>query len=388
MNWLNSGEQGGALLIALCILLVLTIAAIMAVDTAQTDIELSFNNLNSSQAFYVAEAGVNRALAQLNEDNDWNTGYVDMEFERGTYWVAIVDSFVDPTLFDTIIIQSTSHMEEAVANVWAWAVPEYEYPFQWAVFSDLDISLGNNTCTDSYNSDSGSYSETVDTLGGDIASNGTITLDQIADVSGDVSSAVDGGIDIGLNATVTGDTVSAVAEHVLDPIPQEDFDWAESMSLAPIGFTGDYSYDPIDKSLDVGANEKVVLSGGVYYFSSITLDNNAVLEVAEGEHVIIYMTDSLILNEASSLNAGHPPPSLAIFSSGGVYTLGQDTEISAAFYGPEAELLLENSCEVYGSILANQVDMENIACVHYDRALRDLRGGKTGEITMIAWREL
>lgn len=388
MKWLDSGERGGALIIALCVLLLLTIAAIMAVDTAQTDIELSFNNLNSSQAFYVAEAGVNRALAQLNDDNDWNTGYVEVEFERGTYWVAIVDSFVDSALFDTIIIQSTSHMEEAVANVWAWTVPEYERPFQWAVFSDLDISLGNNTCTDSYNSDSGSYAETVDTLGGDIASNGTITLDQIADVSGDLSSAVDGGIDIGINATVTGDTATNVPEHVLDPIPQEDFDWAESVSLAPIGFTGDYSYDPIDKSLDVGANETVVLSGGVYYFSSITLDNNAVLEVAEGENVIIYMTDSLVLNEASSLNAGNPPPSLAIFSSGGVYTLGQDTEISAAFYGPEAELLLENSCEVYGSILASQVDMENIACVHYDRALRDLRGGKTGEITMIAWREL
>jgi len=387
MKWLNSGQRGGALLIALCVMLLLTIAAIMAVDTAQTDIQLSFNGLNSSKAFYIAEAGVNKALTQLNADNDWNIGYSEIAFERGTYWVAIVDSFTNSALFDTIIIQSTSHMEEAVANIWAWTVPEYEYPFQYAVFSDLDISLGNNTCTDSYNSDSGSYDETLDTLGGDIASNGTVTLDQIADVNGDIYSAVDSGILISINASVTGDTATNVPEHELEPIPESDFIWAESVSLAPTGFIGDYDYDPIDKSLTVGANEKLVLSGGVYYLSKITLENNAILEVAAGEEVIIYMTDSLILYEASSLNAGLPPPSLAIFSSGGVYTLGQDTEISAAFYGPEAELLLENSCEVYGSILANQVDMENIACVHYDRALSDLRGGKTGVITMIAWRE-
>ena len=174
---------------------------------------------------------------------------------------------------------------------------------------------------------------------------------------------------------------------MLDPIPQEDFDWAEAHSAVSTGLSGDYFYDAVDKSLSVGANETVVLEDGVYYFSKIDLGTNSRLEIADGAEVTIYMTDSLILGECSALNPSQPPPSLQIYSSGGVYTMGQDTEISAAFYGPNAELLLENSCEVYGSIMANEVNMENIACVHFDRALLEVEGGKTGDMTMIAWRE-
>ena len=164
-------------------------------------------------------------------------------------------------------------------------------------------------------------------------------------------------------------------------------DWAASVSAASTGMSGDYTYNMADTSLTVAATEVVTLQSGVYYFTDITLENNAVLEIAPGADVIIYMTGSLILEEAAQVNPTQPPPSLLIFSTGGIYTQGQDTEISAAFYGPDAELVLENSCEVFGSIVANTVDMTNIACVHYDKALSEVRGKKTGEMKMVAWRE-
>ena len=41
MKRINLNERGGALLIVLGILLMLTVAGLIAVDTAQTDIELS-----------------------------------------------------------------------------------------------------------------------------------------------------------------------------------------------------------------------------------------------------------------------------------------------------------------------------------------------------------
>ncbi len=380
-------KRGGALLISLALLLMLTIAAIVAVDTAQTDIDLSFNQLHSGQAFYTAEAGLNRAFVQLNDDNDWNTGYAATEFEDGQYWVAIIDSFVDPALVDTVIIRSTGHRGDGVANLEALMVPEYFRPFQYAVFSDQDISLGNNTCTDSYDSEIASYADSSDTLWGDIASNGTVTLDNITTIGGNVSSAIEDGVDISTNAEVFGDTASNVPESNLEPITQEDLDWAASVSLAPIGFTGDYTYDATTKELIVDQDEILVLSGGVYFFSSIMLENHAQIQVAPGEQAIIYMTDSLVLEEAAEVNTDSPPSSLAIFSTGDIYTMGQDTEISIAFYGPDADLVLENSCEIYGSIVANSIDMDNIACVHYDRALGDFVAGKTGVMTMIAWRE-
>ncbi len=155
MGKIKPNERGGALLITLCLLVMLTMAAIMAVNTAQTDIELSFNQLQSDQAFYVAEAGLRRAFVQLNDDNDWNTGYANEAFEGGLYWVAIVDSFVNLALVDTVVIKATSRKDDGFANLEAVVVPEYENPFQWAVYSEQDITLGNNTCTDSWDSDSG-----------------------------------------------------------------------------------------------------------------------------------------------------------------------------------------------------------------------------------------
>ncbi len=142
--------------------------------------------------------------------------------------------------------------------------------------------------------------------------------------------------------TVTDD----VPEFELDPITQEEMDWAASVSAASTGMSGDYTYNLADTSLTVAATETVVLTSGVYYFTDIILENNGTLEIADGADVIIYMTGSLILNEASQVNPTQPPPSLLIYSTGGIYTQGQDTEISAAFYGPDADLVLENSCEV------------------------------------------
>ncbi len=76
-----------------------------------------------------------------------------------------------------------------------------------------------------------------------------------------------------------------------------------------------------------------------------------------------------------------------IFSDGQIVAIGESTELHVAFYGPDAEVTLEQSCDWYGSIIAESVEAVNTGSVHYDMALAKVPYGTTGKMLMIAWQE-
>jgi len=372
----------------MAVMLMLTIAAMMAVKTAQTDIDLTFNQLHSDKAFYVAEAGLVQAFATLNNDNDWNTGYANVIFDDGIYSVAVVDSFYDVDMFDTIILRSTGLFDEAAANIEAICVPEYRRPFQFAMFGLDSIVMGNGTCTDSYDSDLGDYPSTQALTDGDVASNGTMDFTANAEIGGDASSAVDGGITIDATCDIYGDTATNIEPFELDPIADSEYVWAQSVSLAPAGFNGDYSYDAATYALSLSTNDTLILDSGVYFFSDIELSSNSHIEVAPGAQVTIYMTGNLTLANNATINTAGVPADCIIFSKGTIVTIGMSTQICAAFFSEDSDVFINNDCQFYGSIIAKSVKIVNSACVHYDVALREYQHGKTGVIEMIAWKQL
>ena len=132
-------NRGSALLITLCLMGILTLVGIWAVNTSTTDIELSFNNTNADRAFYVAEAGAKRAFVEINDDNDWRNGYANISFGPGSYSVAVIDSTVDSALVDTVILRATGNALEAEGSVEIWTAPVYLHPFAHGLFGDKSI---------------------------------------------------------------------------------------------------------------------------------------------------------------------------------------------------------------------------------------------------------
>lgn len=383
-----NSNAGGALLISLAIMAMLMVAALIAVDTAQTDVDLSFNQLHADQAFYVAEAGLQRAVNQLNDNNSWDTGYASINFEEGVFSVAVIHSNIDTLTKDTVLIRSTGTVNAANANLEGLVVPEVWTPFQFAMFGDTSLVMENNTCTDSYNSDSGTFVSTYDTTGGDVASNGYIDLINTAIVGGDASSAEPTGIDICPTCTVRGDLNEGVPPYVLEPVPDFEFDAAHDLNSAPGGLSGSYTYDGITHELSMGTNEILTLSSGVYYFSSINVGANSQILLEPGAEVKIYLDGDMTLQSNTSVNPSEPPASLLINSRGTILTMGMSIDIHAAYYSPDADVSLINACEFYGSLVAASVFVDNSVCVHYDRALMDYAAGVTGKMILIAWRQL
>jgi hypothetical protein len=377
------------MLVALALMLLVAAVAIITVDTANTDIELSYNQLHEEQAFYVAEAGAKRALSTMNADMMWRYGYAGRHFSEGAYTVNIVDSSGDPSLDDTVIIRATGVVDGSRATVELTVLPKYVFPFQYAMFADAGIALDRLTCTDSYDSDSGSYAATMLDSLGDVGSNGTVTSAKDVNFGGGIQVATPGGIKLGPANTVNGDTTSSADSVKLDVIPPEEYVWARNNSVATTGMSGSgFTYDDATKTLVAGSYSNIVLSSGVYYFSNITLGQESTLSLAPNAKVTIYVTDTVHLMQSSSMNAGGIPSSMMVYSSGPVLQFDQGNTFNGTFYGPKAHIQYDQTTQVFGSLVGNSIKLDQGACFHYDRSLGKIKRSANDGYEVLAWGEV
>jgi hypothetical protein len=380
-----ANERGSALLIALAVMALLTIAAITALDRSTTDIDMSYNQLHDDQAFYIAEAGVNRACAALSNDLSWRDGFADVAFSGGLYSVSLVDSAIDAALADTVIVTSMAEQNNATAGIEVYLVPVIFRPFQYAMFGDSSVDMRNSALTDSYNSDSGTYASTVLFDQGDVGSNGDIVLHNSADIGGDIATSEEGALSIHPGSTVAGDTTSLAPTQEIPPIPDEVFTAAEATNDNATGISGSYTYNPSTHSfLSSGT---VIFQTGTYFFSDLTLKNTASLELAPGAEVIIYVTGDIELKNSTQVNDGGNPMDLQFYSQGDI-VLKNSGDIFATFYSPEGFGDLRNSGDFYGSIVAQDILVHNSAGFHYDRLLSDIEWPSISGMMVVAWREI
>jgi len=383
-------NKGSALLITIVLLFMLAGFAIMSVDRSTTDMELSYNQVHDEQSFYIAETGAKKALASINLDNAWRSGYYNEPYSNGSFTVTVTDSMVDSTLADTIMVVSDGLLSEASSTVELTVVPIYHYPFRYGLFGEAGITFARGTCTDSYAADSGSYWDTqLDSLG-DIGSNGTIGSDQQVNFGGGIAVATPGGINLGAGNTVNGDTTSSADSVDLNIIPPEEYEWARSVNNADNGgITGtDYTYDRRRNTLTTGSNSNIELAGGVYYFSDSVLGQYSNITIAPGASVTIYVTGGIDLGQGSTMNNGGTPSNMVIYSCGTYLTFHQNNIFYGAFYGPYTDIQYDQTTQVYGSLVGHSVNLDRDACFHYDRSLSRIRKGTTGEYVAVAWREL
>ena len=381
-------EKGVALIITLALMAMLFGVAVMSVDKSSTDVDMSFNQVYEERAFYIAEAGAKRAFYQLNDSSTWRGGYSDIDYGDGLYTVALIDSTSDSTLFDTVIIRATGEIQGAKAIIDIETIPDYIHPFQYAMFADAGINLDRNTCTDSFNSDSGSYADTyLDSLGS-IGSNGTVSSSKDVNFGGDIQVATAGGITLGSNNTVNGDTTSVMDSVTLEAIPDSEFLWARSVSPAPLGLSGSgYTYNNGTKSLTLGSYSNLVLDDGVYFFSDIDLGQGSTITLAAGADVQIYVTGDIHLGQQSTVNDAGNPADLMVYSQGSSLQFDQGNTFYGAFYGPNAHIQYDQTTEVYGALVGNSIKLDKGACFHYDRNLAKITKGTTGEMLFSSWGE-
>jgi hypothetical protein len=382
-------ERGSALLVTLTIMGLVFLLGVMAIKTSVDETDMSFNQVHADNAYYVAQAGARHAYAELAADYTWRTGLKDESFNGGFYSVVVVDSTSDSTLMDTVVLRCTGEVDGGRSIVELWTSPREIFPFGYAMFAEAGIFLDQTTCTDSYDSDSGTYAATrLDSLG-DVGTNGTVTSSKDVTFGGGIQTATPGGISLGAFNTFTGDTTSTADSVQLDIVPDEEYAWAKANSDAGWGLGGtDFSYNSGTRDLKVGATGSVVLQSGVYFFDEVFLDQDANIELAPGAQVTVYVTGNITFSQNSVINSAGVPSQLLVYSAGDSLSFNQGNLFSGAFYGPGAHIQYDQTTQLFGSLVGGTIQLDKNACFHYDRSLANVKRKKIDEMVKVAFQEL
>jgi len=368
-------EEGIALVITLLIMALLLVMGTAFLSISSTETLISINERNRLQAFHVAEAGSERAIAELNINETYTGTGGEQALGFGTYEATVtplstpLSGVVDPV--DPMQITSTGYVpNKTVPNKAMTQVEVAVYrgsPFKFAMLGIDFVNLDDRVVVDSYDSAQGDYDPLTAGAKGDIKSNGDIDLDTNNIVKGSVQAG--GDVTLGFDTNITG--------PITDGVPPTTF-IAVNTSYQPTnsndtGISPSGAYDSGTRNLFVA--NTVTLDPGTYYFNRIDLNAGATLEISGP--VIIYMTGPMHAVGGGMINTSKNPANLLIFSSASGFNAIELDAGTGEFYG--AVYLLDGEFDIddsnwkfYGSIIAKEVDIDDDVEVHYDVALAKL----------------
>jgi hypothetical protein len=179
---------------------------------------------------------------------------------------------------------------------------------------------------------------------------------------------------VGSGAIITGD-IYAVATDFDLPTPEVPTDLTSAPNLAipphTINTPGKYQCPKIDLgnggTLNVNADVEIWVRG------DITLKNDANIIVAPNAKLTIYLGGTLDGLYGSGFNNGGEPNKLNIIGlSSGKIEIKNNGDFCGTIYAPYADVLMHNSTEIYGSVIANNYTQDNSAIFSYDARLRQV----------------
>jgi hypothetical protein len=370
------------LIVCIILLLMLSLIGITAITTSNTETDISGNEMRGNEAFYLADAGLERSLATLDDSVQWRAGYQDEELGRGLYNVVITDSTTIVQLGDRLLARSTGKVDEVIKELEAYLRPVYIYPFSYGAYGRDSLRFAGNGMMDSYDSDEGTYGSQVqgNHAGeeGPIGSEGTINLEGQTDIYGDASTTEGGNIVYGGGADIHGDTTTIGDDPEFPPITQEQLDYAEANNNAPGGLIldGNANYNNGLNTLEVAAGGSVTFTSGIYFVSDVSITGHGELIIAPGADVIIYVVGNWDSSGGTIVNSNHTPASLQIYSVGDSMLVAGGSEFFGAIYAPETDVVVTGGSDFYGSIVGGTFNNGGGTDCHYDEALgRDITLG-------------
>ena len=393
-----------ALLLALSLLVILIGLSAALLTRSISEGGSSRSSTRRSQAFWLAEAGLQRALWELNHgDGNWS-GWaalpISLSFTLtgvGEYSVVITNADGNsPTITSTGFIPSASATDHVERSITLTVNKNTKNPFSYAGFGKSSVVAAGNSLFDSYDSSLGAYGGTNIGTNANIGTNGSsagaIDINDNTVVNGGASTGPGGTVTIDPTATING-TVSDNCSEILPRIriPAD-------ASTAPSG--GDYT-----------VSSPQSLSAGTYQFSSISVSGKGVLtttgpvtlyvtgdlsvagtgSIVVNDQTTIYVDGKIYLAGNGITNTTQTPSNLLMFSTStntldGVYIAG-----NAAFYGavyaPNASVEIAGNGQAFGAFVADALYVPGNGQIHYDEALTVISVESLATYSSAQWQD-
>jgi hypothetical protein len=440
----NGRERGAILIVAVLLMVCMAIMAAPFLSRLSGQYRTTDRAYKSMAAFNLAEAGVEMAVYELNNQwliFDWQasedgtlTRSLDDLAGAGGKVVGDVDIRVLPLAGEERIVDSRGKIPfiaDRTVDRSVQVVLEAEYGslFKFAVFADEGIYMASNTRVDSYdtgaaldydvkdagaNGHVGTNSLTAAAAGGGIyLSSQDKIYGNVACGCGTLPGAVDSVID-----TNSANTYIEGGKYVLGT----PFDMTPDPP--PSSFVSDLVYDPSEPDLvarskggltvinefmsgiydsfvlDVNANARIegdvvlYITGAGRDTGEFLMKNNSTLEIAPGSSLKLVLGDATFtqLSNTAVNNLTKTASNLVILGTEefvGEMHWNSNTDLYGAIAVPEASIHYDSNHDLYGSLVCDYLDFDSNANIHYDEALGKLdwiRGGIPGYVVK-SWQE-
>jgi hypothetical protein len=372
---------------------IMSVIVIVALSTATDERRASRGTRESTLAMYAADAGLRQTygawpsagVKALNPGDSLDLGWQNLpnraayrsvihRVDKGglqEYNVVVQGRRVDPTAGITTIVGAVG------------GVPIFKY----AVYTEGWLYLTSGGVFDSYDSDVGPYSSTVDTTA-NIWANGDLNVTKTT-VKG--SASVVGTVTFGQNGVVTGGTTSGVTPITpmdILPCPAGAF---TPTAKVPAG--SGINYNAVTGVLTVTGNVTLTLADTSYFFSSIVLNNGAKLAFPGSPRANVTLRDSLNVASGVVINSSNNAANLAFASCGTSATPAYwalssgGTSSYYTVYAPNHIVYETGAGDFYGAIVASIYYATGGGKFHYDAALARLPSNKLA-VQRGSWAQL
>jgi hypothetical protein len=369
---------------------------------------LGSRNADRQSAFYLAEAGIDRALAELKTNSAW-AGTGPLSLTTGAYEVTVTT--LSPTRRG---VTSTGHFPSSVTTTPGYQQRRVEAVFELAgktvydvpLMTDEELTVTGSMQSDSYNScpspdpanpsvcpapvaygallPDGTINKSQH---GNIGTNGTdlgdITLGNSVFIEGQL--LVGPGVDppesivTGYNpALITGEP-EVVSQPVKFPMPAMCV--PAGLTCTELKLTGQVTQTLTSTGGPLGDNR--------YCYTNVTLSGGATLSASSD--VIVYVTGNLVTKGNATLGNSTRPSHLAVVmtSDNELRLETGSSKIYSAIYGPDVEVTIGGTAELFGALIVEEVEIPGSAVFHYDEDLKrrvEISNGST--IKLLSWRDL
>ncbi|MBI2496119.1 MAG: hypothetical protein HYW10_06155 [Candidatus Omnitrophica bacterium] len=399
-------QRGLVMALSLAVVVVLTTLGASFLNRSLSEDRLGRRTVDRQVAFYLAEAGVDRAIAELRNNPAWSgVSYTPMTGVAGGYEVTV--AALSPALKR---LTSTGHVPSNIptaAGYQPWrleTVVEVVTPsvFQSSVFGAERVRMkvndedddGDNdenerpdahVLIDSYDSSVGTYLSQTPGQQGDVGTN-HIEDDAIRlkANTGEGSITVHGQVKVGPNLPDPATAVEITGTVTITgnpPIVSQ----AQALSLPAVTIPSPCSGGG-DMKLKGGEALTLFQSASPYCYTKLDLKDQSSI-IVQG-NVVIYTGEFTVKQDAQVNAAGRPTQLIIQVTSNKNVKLQDGARVVAGIYAPQSKAKVKDDVVLYGSLVAARIKVKHGAALHYDEALASV-GPSSGsaEARLRSWRE-
>ena len=245
-------------------------------------------------------------------------------------------------------------------------------------FTEDDLRLNPDVRLDSYDSQSGTYTDQVNTPlnnQGVVGSNGDVSVASGNLILGDIVYGPTGKLDVASGSFITGGSSARPEAEVLPPVIVPDIPLGKAVKytsgtpmVVPPGEAGYLG-------LDIGKNSTLVLKGPLdIVVGSLTLRLGAQLkfDTTDGP-VQLFINDSLDFSTSSVVSTSSQVTSDSLIfvaaPEGKSVSFGAKSQFYGFIYAPEADIKVAAQYEIYGGVVCKSLQLSAQGKMHYDLSL-------------------